>query len=290
MNNTVHSADEEQVEAYAKALGVTPLRVQRRPASQSGISALAWGEDPALVFLHGAQLNAHTWDGVLLHSGVPALAYDLPGHGQSARMRPEDYTVSGIAEAVINQLGRDAAKPFVLVGHSFGAMVAVVIAARRPSWVQALVLLDATPHGIGTADDDPETLLVGTLDELVESVQERVPRRTRESILRGVRLNASERTDGLWEWCWDPAFKATSSRRRGEREAVWADVRRLPGPVVLVRGERSGKVSAEMVREFVAAAPRTTVLTAPGAGHNIHTEAPAWTAALLKSVVSRAAV
>ncbi len=37
-----------------------------------------------MTFLHGAGLNAHTWDTTILALGLPALAIDLPGHGDSS--------------------------------------------------------------------------------------------------------------------------------------------------------------------------------------------------------------
>ena len=44
------------------------------------VSALAYGDAPPVVtFLHGAGLNAHTWDTTVLALGLPALAVDLPG-------------------------------------------------------------------------------------------------------------------------------------------------------------------------------------------------------------------
>ncbi len=39
---------------------------------------------PEVTLLHGAGLNAHTWDTTILALGLPALALDLPGHGDSS--------------------------------------------------------------------------------------------------------------------------------------------------------------------------------------------------------------
>lgn len=281
--------DQRQVAAYAAALGVTALPVRRLPVGDSaaaGISGLAWGTDPNVVLLHGGQLNAHTWDGMLLHAGLPALAYDLPGHGHSRRLAPESYTVAAIADAMMRRIRADCSRPVTLVGHSFGALIAIVLAARHPEGIERLVLLDATPHGLGTADQDPEVVLVGTFDELVDSVHRRAPQRNRQALARGVRLNARKRADGRWEWCWDPAFKATSSRRQSERGTLWSQLGEVLAPTTLVRGEHSEKVTPDMVVEFCAAAPQTVTLVAPDSGHNLHTDAPGWTAALLRSLVT----
>jgi pimeloyl-ACP methyl ester carboxylesterase len=47
------------------------------------VSAVVWGGEPQFTFLHGAALNAHTWDATVLRLGRSALALDLPGHGDS---------------------------------------------------------------------------------------------------------------------------------------------------------------------------------------------------------------
>ena len=47
---------------------------------------------PVVTFLHGAGLNAHTWDTTILALGLPALAIDLPGHGDSSWRADLAYT------------------------------------------------------------------------------------------------------------------------------------------------------------------------------------------------------
>lgn len=285
----LEASDLAQVAGYAHFLGKKPPTIARLPVDRGLgglVSGVRWGHDPTTVFLHGGQLNAHTWDGVLLHAGIPALSYDLPGHGHSLRMEAGSYTVAAIADAIADQMERDFSGPVAIVGHSFGGTIATVLAARRPELCNGLILLDSTPHGVGTAGDDPDTLLAGTLDELVDSVHERVPTRRRESLFRGVQLNARQREDGLWEWCWDPAYKADSSVRQEERDAIWTDVENLSVPVMLVRGELSTKSTPSMVEDFCARQPRTLTTVAPGAGHNIHTDAAEWTAHLIVEILA----
>ena len=49
------------------------------------LSAVRYGGSaPEVTLLHGAGLNAHTWDTTILALGRPALAIDLAGHGDSS--------------------------------------------------------------------------------------------------------------------------------------------------------------------------------------------------------------
>ncbi|MDF2665844.1 MAG: putative hydrolase or acyltransferase, partial [Microbacterium sp.] len=66
------------------------------------VSALRWGDaPPAVTLLHGAGLNAHTWDTTLLHLGLPALALDLPGHGDSSWRDDAAYVARVLAPDVV---------------------------------------------------------------------------------------------------------------------------------------------------------------------------------------------
>lgn len=91
----------------------------------------------------------HTWAG-LLPAGVDLLAGQLPGHG--ARLYEEPArSIDVIAEALAGQIALLDDRPFVLVGHSFGSMIAFELARclrRRGHALPELVLVSArrAPH------------------------------------------------------------------------------------------------------------------------------------------------
>lgn len=95
-----------------------------------------WGEAgavPPLLLLHGLASNARIWDKVAPHlaaAGLHCIAPDLRGHGLS------DKSVDGYS---FEQIGRDLAvfmqrvqiEEPVVVGHSWGASLALDLAARQ---------------------------------------------------------------------------------------------------------------------------------------------------------------
>lgn len=85
-----------------------------------------------LLLLHGAGLGAWIWDRVLPHLLLPARALDLPGRGDGTPL--DDVTIEQSAERVLERLGDDTA----IVGHSFGAMIALAAAARKKASVIAV--------------------------------------------------------------------------------------------------------------------------------------------------------
>lgn len=98
----------------------------------------------AALLLHGLASSSHIWDLVgprLAAGGLRTVAYDQRGHGRSGKPGSGygfDRT-AGDAAAVVRafRLGRP-----IVVGHSWGANVALELAVRRPESVGSLVLLD----------------------------------------------------------------------------------------------------------------------------------------------------
>jgi pimeloyl-ACP methyl ester carboxylesterase len=102
------------------------------------------GGPASALLVHGLASTSRIWDLVaprLAGAGVRAVAYDQRGHGRSGKpaARYGFAHTSADAAAVIRALG--LRRP-VVVGHSWGANVALELAVRRPRTVGALVLVD----------------------------------------------------------------------------------------------------------------------------------------------------
>lgn len=99
-----------------------------------------------VIFLHGWGLTPHSYqrvcDEIALH-GHNVLAPALPGFGGSAPLHHAQHdtygrTVERIAD-ILHQL--DLPEPLQFVGHSFGAGIAVGIAAQHPEMAERLILV-----------------------------------------------------------------------------------------------------------------------------------------------------
>jgi len=121
-------------------------RVRLKLADGRTLSALRYGDAPPVVtFLHGAGLNAHTWDTTILALGLPALAIDLPGHGDSSWRADLAYTGRVLAPDVATGIETWTGGPQLLVGQSLGGLTAAAVAASHPELVRELVVIDITP-------------------------------------------------------------------------------------------------------------------------------------------------
>lgn len=100
---------------------------------------------PAVVLEAGLGGNFLDWTRVqpLLARHHRVCSYDRAGAGYSARS-PRPRTADAIGDelrALVEAAG--IPRPFILVGHSFGGLVAATYARRHPDDVAGLVLLDA---------------------------------------------------------------------------------------------------------------------------------------------------
>jgi len=120
--------------------GAGPIHVvdlrEESPAPASGALPI--------VFVHGMVGYTGFWNATLASCADRrrAVAVDLRGHGNSGPPSDGDYSISACATDVLGVLDALALDGVVLVGHSYGAFVAIEAAARRPGGVRRLVLVD----------------------------------------------------------------------------------------------------------------------------------------------------
>ncbi len=97
---------------------------------------------PTVVFIHGV-LNDHSvWvlqTRYLANHGFNVLAVDLPGHCKSAGEPPR--SVEAAADSIMALLDVAGVQSAALVGHSFGSLIALEVAARIPERISHLALV-----------------------------------------------------------------------------------------------------------------------------------------------------
>lgn len=103
------------------------------------------GRGPAVVLIHGNGVRLQDFiasglvDRLAEHHRV--IAFDRPGFGYSTRPRNRPWTVAAQAAVFGSAFRLLGIERPVVLGHSFGTMVALEIALQRPAGVAGLVLL-----------------------------------------------------------------------------------------------------------------------------------------------------
>lgn len=119
---------------------------------------------PRVLLLHGIGGSARSCGPVanrLAAQGISSWCLDAPGYGESADPRPGDDIVADVIE-LIGALSPD--RPVVLLGTSWGGVVATAVALRRPDIIAGLILADST-RGSGTTSAKSDAML-SRIDEL----------------------------------------------------------------------------------------------------------------------------
>jgi pimeloyl-ACP methyl ester carboxylesterase len=104
------------------------------------------GEGPALICLPGLTANAHAFDGVAaagLTDHFHVYALDFRGRGLSDKPA-SGYSMADYAADVTTLLDANQLDNVILCGHSFGGLIAFVLASLVPERVSKLVIVDSS--------------------------------------------------------------------------------------------------------------------------------------------------
>jgi len=102
--------------------------------------------DPAIVLIHGLGEDRHLWDRVAptLWQHHRLLIVELPGHGASAPL--PSASVNAVSEALDGTLQDRKVKKALLVGSSYGALIALDEAAAHPERAAGIVSIDMATY------------------------------------------------------------------------------------------------------------------------------------------------
>ncbi|TMC41430.1 MAG: alpha/beta fold hydrolase, partial [Chloroflexi bacterium] len=182
--------------------------------------------EPPIVLMHQSLARSEDWENIFprLATRYRAIAYDARGHGKSGRAT--GYSLRAFADDALRMLREIAKEPSVLIGHSLGALAALVAAGDAPELVRGLVLEDPAlgypkpwvaaeyaPLREGIAAQDPAVLLKAVSKQRLPSPGPRGERTYGE--LRG--FYAAERVVTYFRDV-DPAF--IDARAAGDEPAA----------------------------------------------------------------------
>jgi pimeloyl-ACP methyl ester carboxylesterase len=122
------------------------------------------------VLIPGAWLGGWTWEGVaeaMRAQGSQVLSVTLPGLGDRVAEASPELDIEDYVTDVVDQIvGRDL-DDVILVGHSFGGVVASGVADRIPDRLSTVVYIDSGPMPSGSSYMDllegPQVEFIGRI-------------------------------------------------------------------------------------------------------------------------------
>ncbi len=248
------------------------------------------------LLLHCSLAHSGAWRGVAkgLADDLSMLAMDLPGHGQSNVWDPaRDYTEQA-ASAALALVEQEANGPVDLIGHSFGAVIALRVAQLMPDRVRSLTLME--PVLFAAARGQPE---FDALDRFMNG-------RFAAAFQVGDRIEAARQFHSLWgggtPWERLPVVLRDDMAARIDLIVACAPVtgediygQASPGalealtmPCLLLEGEHSPPVIAAIHTVFAARLPEVERVMIEGAGHMVPISHPEAVAAEIRELLMRA--
>jgi haloalkane dehalogenase len=113
------------------------------------------GDGPPVLFLHGNPTSSFLWRNVLgpvADQGRRCVAVDLIGMGGSGKPAL-DYRLADHVRYLDAFLDALDLPPAVLVGHDWGAVLAIDLLGRRPDRVRGLAVMEGHLHPFASWDD-----------------------------------------------------------------------------------------------------------------------------------------
>ncbi|MFE4195127.1 alpha/beta fold hydrolase [Paenarthrobacter sp. NPDC056912] len=303
--DTAHTPDGAQApnQFFSKSL---PGRTVASDVEVDGSSVAYWTYEPVsttratrtILVIHGFRGDHH---GLLrVADQLPEMRIimpDLPAFGSSEPFLEDEHTVERYGQFIAGFMDALGLGPkTVLLGHSFGSIVASHFAASHPGAVYPLILVNpiAAP-----ALEGPKGIMT-KLAVLYYQASAKLPRRIGLAVLRNraiVRVMsitmAKTKDKSLRRFIHgqhDAYFSAFADRKsllesfKASVSGTVADVaEQLSLPVLLVAGEKDEIATLPNQHKLMERLPDARLEVIPGVGHLIHYETPVPAAAAIRS-------
>ncbi len=250
---------------------------------------------PVIFALHGFRGTHHGLEDIV--RSLPEITFiipDLPGFNESTPMTRRKHDITGYSAFALAFINKIVPKNSLLLGHSFGSIIAANIAKENPKNIQKLILVNpiAKPQStinkvLGHAYYQIGTLLPENASRAYFANKPSVfaisvyLAKTKDKTLR--RQIHSKHLTHFSSYAnkqvMEESFKASVS------SSVSSAAQEITLPTLLIAGAKDGIAKLKDQKELQANMQNATLEIEPNTGHLVHYETPKFAANAIKNFI-----
>jgi len=236
-----------------------------------------YGQGLPLIILHGLFGISDNWStfGKTLQEKYHVYIPDMRNHGRSSHSPVFDFpSMTEDISGLIEDLG--LYKP-ILIGHSLGGKVAMMVALNNPDLLDKLIIVDASPRKYARITEHLQLLnamlstdlsIAHSRSDVENQLKDKIKnQRLRQFILKNIYWKANDKLD----WRLNLAvLNANLPLMFGGLESASVFTK----PALFIRGGLSNYLmedDIELIRKYF---PEAIIHTIASAGHWVHADAP----------------
>ena len=228
------------------------------------------GVGPKILLIHSMGMDGHSMDKLAesLKNKYEILSLTILGHGDSDSPNTH-LPLYEHAEIMRNAYRQLEYHPSVLVGHSVGGMMGMILTANHYEEYKGLVLVDIAPfESTGRTTRPPPPEYVENEEEARKWLAERYPGFADYYVENRLRYAFKKKEGKLWL---KPRGDAV---RSGLVIDLWPYVERIKCPMLLMIGVDSTTVTPEARKKMEEVVPGLKTEVVDGTGHMIPQDVP----------------
>jgi len=257
------------------------LRTEKIEVDGNEIAGRETGEGEPVLLVHGITTWSFIWNGVMpaLAAGRRVIAPDLLGCGESDKPLDRSYSLKAHAERVARFAEALELGPVHYVGHDLGGGIGQILAVRHPEAVRSLSLVNSVAY-----DYWPVQPIIAMRTPIIRQLaMASLDLGSFRIIVKRALYHKELLTDALMA-----EFAKPMSTREGRKAflhfahcldnrdltEITAELRSLPMPVLIVRGEADPYLGSEISDKLHREIPGSVLVKVPTGGHYLMLDEP----------------
>ena len=257
--------------------------LERRDVGRVKMAFVDEGKGEPIVFIHGSFDDHHSWHKVaeIMSRSHRVITYDRRGHGSSTD-EPGQGSIHEDVEDAIGLLDVMQLKEAHIVGHSYGANIAIVLSGKVPHRVKSLFIHEPPIFALldGSAElRDMRSSYMGTMNVVATMIEDGRVEEAAELFVDRVAFG-----EGFWAEMFDECARRSilsnvdtwlDQFKDPDRLSIDVSVLEILGETVTMSvGTRSLPPYEIITNRIVGMIPSVMLAKINGAGHGAHISHP----------------